>query len=140
VSRRPSKRRGNQRPRRPGVLPTVGLVVEGDAEYDAIPRLHTKKLIARCPPLRATNLGGVGSHVTPAAIAKMAVGSVIAHQVAGRTKVIVCIDREQRNECSGQFAGLVHAALVVELTNRNRSISDVHVVVANRAFEAMPVS
>ena len=36
---------------------TVGLVVEGDTEFYALPKLA--KLIAGCPPLRAANLGGL---------------------------------------------------------------------------------
>lgn len=56
-----------KRERREGVLKTAGVIVEGDAEYAAIPRLHTKKLIAGCPPIHVTNLGGVGSHLSPLA-------------------------------------------------------------------------
>jgi hypothetical protein len=111
-------------------------VVEGDAEFDALPRLHKKSLIAGCPPLRATNMGGIGSDITPTAIARRVVGSVIAHQAAGRTKVVVCFDREQRQECPGELALAVLSALRDELAKHNRSSSDVHVVVADRAFEA----
>ena len=135
VSRRVSDKAKHQRPLRPGILPTVGLVVEGDAEFEALPRLHKKKLVAGCPPLKATNLGGVGSDVTPSAIAKRSVGSVMLHQIAGRSKVVLVIDREQRADCSGAFATAVREALHKELQAKGKPTTDVHVVVADRAFE-----
>jgi hypothetical protein len=125
-----------RRKRRPGIAPTVGLIVEGDAEYEALPLLHRRRLIANCPPLKATNLGGVGSHMAPLGVAKMLVGKVIAHQVAGRNKVVVCIDREQRPECAGKFAQEVAGALAAELAAKGRPAADVHVVIADRTFEA----
>lgn len=122
--------------RREGIRPTVGLVVEGDAEYFALPRLHKDGLIPNCPPLRATNLGGVGSHLSPLGIARMAAGSVHAHKAAGRSKVILCIDLEQRPACAGAFATSVSKALSQELVARKCPTDDTHVVIANRSFEA----
>lgn len=123
-------------PRRPGVLPTVGLVVEGDSEFLALPLLHREGLIPNCPPLRATNLGGVGSDRSPIGIAEMAAGSVHAHKIAGRTKVVLCLDLEQRAECAGAFAVSVATALTGVLASRKCPTDDVHVVAANRSFEA----
>lgn len=124
------------RPRRAGVAVTVGLIVEGDAEYEALPRLHRKHLVARCPPLKATNLGGVGSTMQPIAIARMIVSKIIAHQLAGRNRVVVCIDREQRPNCAPSFAREVMAATSRELEQRGKSAGEVHVIVADRTFEA----
>ena len=125
-----------RRPRRPNIKPTFGLVVEGDAEYAALPLLHKKKLIANCPPLKASNLGGVGSDRDPTGIAKLVVGRVIAHKVAGRHNVVVCIDREQRLVGPGAFAAQVAQALTTELLSRSANPAGVFVVIADRAFEA----
>lgn len=116
--------------------PTVGLVVEGETEFDALPLLHREHLVAGCPPLRAVNLRGVGSHLDPIGVAKMVAPKVIAHVAAGRTRVIVCIDREQRDLCAGAFAQAVGRELAAELRRLRCSSSDVHVVIADRTFEA----
>jgi len=127
---------GWRRRRRPGISATIGLIVEGDAEYLALPQLHARKLIPGCPPLKATNLGGIGSDVEPVGVAKMLVGKVIAHQVAGRSKVVICIDREQRPQCAPVFASEVKEALFRELRNKGHEPKDVHLVISDRAFEA----
>lgn len=124
-------KRPRSAPRQP---PAVGLVVEGETEYHALPQLHTKRLVAGCPPLKPTNLAGVGSHLTPQGIARRVVGSVRAHFAAGR-QVVVCIDREQRTECAGELALAVRAQIVA-LLRAAPADRDLHVVVANRAFES----
>lgn len=113
------------------VQPTVGLIVEGETEFKALPLLHKKNLVPGCPPLHPTNLNGIGSHMNIQAIAKMVTPKVKAHIAAGRTRVILCIDREQRAECTGEFATALHSAIVA----RAGSV-DVHVVIADRTFEA----
>ena len=102
-------------------VPTMGMVVEGETEYYALPLLHRgKNAIPGCPAIRTTNLGGIGSHLTPAGIAKMAAPRIKTHLIAGHKPVILCLDREQRPECAGSFA----------------QAADVHVVIADRTFEA----
>jgi hypothetical protein len=127
------RRRG---PRRAGVLETVGLVVEGDTEFYALPQLYRQALIPNCPPLKVKNLQGVGSDKDPAAVAKLVAGKVIAHRMAGIRKVVVCIDREQRPSGAGEFAGAVSAALAAKLAAKGHRPEDVTVVVSDRAFEA----
>lgn len=127
------RRRGQ---RRAGVLETVGLVVEGDTEFYALPSLYRSGLVPNCPPLKIKNLQGVGSDKDPAAVAKLVVGKVIAHRVAGVRRVIVCIDREQRTLCAGQFACAVSAALASQLASKGHSPNGVSVVVSDRTFEA----
>jgi hypothetical protein len=122
--------------RRPDIAPTAGLVVEGDTEFKALPYLHTKKLIPKCPPLRAKNLGGVGSDLLPVGIAARLVGPVIAHQVSGHHPIIACIDREQRQMSAASLAGNVATELRRLLEERNRSTAGVFVAVADRTFEA----
>jgi hypothetical protein len=97
---------GRSKPRRQGVKPTVGLVVEGDTEYEALPLLYREGLVSSCPPLKASNVGGVGSH------------------------------REQRPDCPGALAQAVQAALHQELARKGKPCSNVSVVVSDRAFEA----
>jgi hypothetical protein len=128
--------REHSRNRRSEIQPTIGLIVEGDAEFAAFPLLHKKKLVAGCPPLKPINLGGVGADRKPEGVAKLLAPKVIQHQVAGRNQVVICIDREQRTLCTPGFASAVTEALRVELQKRGRPSTDVHVVIADRAFEA----
>lgn len=122
--------------RRPGVLPTVGIIVEGDAEFAALPLLHRKKLLPGCPPLKAVNLGGVGSDRKPIGIAKRVAPKVIQLHLARCERIVVCFDREQRPECAPGLAQAVARELDAELAARGKQIPGVHVVIADRAFEA----
>ncbi len=112
---------------------TIGLVVEGNTEFHALPLLHE---LLECPPLKATNLRGVGEQNTPVGIAKLAAPSIRSHIIAGRSRVVLCIDRESRKECAGMLAQAIHHELRKELGRTNHDGHDVHVVVADRAFEA----
>lgn len=116
--------------------PAVGLVVEGDAEFVALPLLYTKRLVPGCPPLKVTNLGGLGGDMSPQGIAKRVAPKVVEHQAAGRERVIFCLDREKRQQTAPCFAAQVTQALTRELKERGRTASDVHVIVVDRAFEA----
>jgi len=102
----------------------------------ALPQLHSRALIAGCPPMRAINLGGVGSTLTPTAIARLIAPRVIEHKVAGRMRVVICIDREDRPECAPVLANQVRVALAAELVARGYSDELVALVIADRAFEA----
>lgn len=114
---------------------TVGMVVEGETEYYALPLLHRgKNAIRGCPAIRTTNLGGIGSDLTPAGIAKKAAPWIKTHLIAGRRPVILCLDREQRPECAGLFAQAILVALRAQVSRE--WAADVHVVIADRTFEA----
>ncbi len=126
--------RRRSRPRRG--LPTVGLIVEGDTEYASLPRLHTKRLVPNCPPLHAINLGGLGQTLSAIGIARRIAPKVIAHVQAGRSSVVVCFDRENRQECAPGLATEVSSALADELVRRGKHGVAVCVVVVDRAFEA----
>lgn len=125
-----------RRRRRPNVLPTVGLIVEGDAEFAALPLLQRKALLPGCPPLRPINLGGVGSTIEPIGIARMVKPKVVQHQTAGRSPIVVCIDREQRDMSAIRLGTEVHRALCTLLRKEKRAYHDVFVVIADRTFEA----
>lgn len=114
----------------------MGIIVEGDAEFAALPLLHRKKLLPGCPPLKAVNLSGVGSDRKPIGIARLIAPDVIRLHLGGCRRIVVCFDREQRAECAPGLAKAVAAELRSELTRRGKAIADVHVVVADRTFEA----
>jgi hypothetical protein len=116
------------------VLPTVGLVVEGDAEFYALPRLSV--MVTGCPPLKATNLGGVGPDLTAQGVAKRALSSVLAHLFANRTRVIVVLDRESRQASSAHFEAEVLHELSALLAARKTTAAFLQVIAADRAFEA----
>jgi len=122
--------------RRPGVLPTAGLIVERDAEFKALPLLCNRSLLANCPPLRAINLQGVGTDRAPIGIAKMVKPKVIQHQVAKRYPIVICIDREQRAMTAAALATSVMTELRTLLQAEGRSIAGVHIAIADRTFEA----
>jgi len=127
---------GSRRPRRPGIKATIGVIVEGDTEYHSLPLLYRKGMVDNCPPIKPINLHGVGSHRDAGGIAKLILPKVIQHRLQGRERVIVCIDREQRELCAPALAHSIRSALVSELDKKGRSPGDLHVVVADRCFEA----
>jgi hypothetical protein len=116
--------------------PKVGLVVEGDAEFHALPYLHTKAMVPGCPPLQAANCGGIGGDVTAAGVANRVHKKVIGHLAAGRADVVVCVDRERRDQDAAAFAHEIAQALDKTLAEKGFADARVHVVVADRAFEA----
>jgi hypothetical protein len=126
----------HRRRRRAGVLPTVGLIVEGDTEFAALPLLQRLGLFRACPPMKPINMHGIGSDRLPAGIAKLLVPKVIQLDAGGYKKIIICIDREQRAECAPRFAAEVAMELRSELGRRGRNAGELHVVVADRTFEA----
>jgi len=124
------------RPRRPNILPTIGLIVEGDSEFAALPLLHKEGLIPNCPPMKTINLHGVGSDRHPIGIAKMVTPKIIQLALAGCKNVVVCFDREQRPTCAPQLAREVNLAILNEFRSRGNVVPRFQVVVADRAFEA----
>ncbi len=108
---------------------TIGLVVEGDSEFYALPKLSW--LVPGCPAIRAANLGGLGSDLSVEAIAKRALPKAKQHFAAGRSRVVLCLDRESRKECAGSFATAISKCLATMCGK-----IDISVVVADRAFEA----
>lgn len=122
--------------RRAPRIGTVGLVVEGPTEFDALRQLHTLSMIAGCPPLKPTNLNGVGEDVDELVIARRVLPKVIAHQAAGRNHVVVCFDRERRQTTGPRLERDVLQQLRRLLRENGRREDGVSVVVADRAFEA----
>jgi hypothetical protein len=108
---------------------SIGLVVEGDTEFYALPKLS--RLVVGCPGLQATNLRGLGSHLSATAIAKRALPMVRQHFAAHRSAVVICLDREDREERAEALASEISRYVREEIHQ-----GPVHVVVADRAFEA----
>ena len=117
-------------------VPTVGLVVEGDAEFYALPKLREMTCVDSCPPLSVKNLRGLSGGMSARAIAQRASPHVVAHLVAGRDDVVLVVDLERRNDCPGDFAGQIRQSLIGELAAKGRACHTLAVVVANRSFEA----
>jgi hypothetical protein len=114
---------------------TIGLIVEGETEFYALPLLYRKELIPGCPPLKLINLGGVGSHLNATGVAKLIAPKVKQHLAAGLQHVVICLDREQRDDCPGGFAGGISRELLAALGTTGRGMR-IHVVIADRTFEA----
>jgi hypothetical protein len=85
--------------------------------------------------MKPFNLGGIGEDVTAIGIAKQVLKPAKAYLDSGR-KVVVCVDRENRDDCPGDFASAILAALKAQLKKKGYENADVHVVIANRSFEA----
>lgn len=109
----------------------VGLVVEGDAEFHAFRRLSGRGL----PPIKVINLGGVGGDSDAAAIARRAHKKVHELSLSGIKRIIVCVDRERRNDCPPSLAAAVRHHLLALLKDKPGATADLHVVIADRTFE-----
>ncbi len=128
-----TRRRGRPRPSRPE---PVGLVVEGDAEYHALPLLHREGLVDGVPPLKTRNCRGIGGDVLPAGIARRLLPHVRYLLAARCAKVVACIDRERRAACPPTLAGEVRRELGGLLRRAGVPDAPVAIVVADRAFES----
>lgn len=115
---------------------TVGLITEGDAEFHALPLLHSAGLVPGCPPMKPINLGGIGGEASPRAIAARVWRRVVEHWTRGIKRVLVCVDRELRKDCPGRLAGAIRRELDSLLVGYWRPGCSLSVVVADRAFEA----
>ena len=124
------------RARRSGVQATVGMIVEGDAEFATFPRMHKEVAASLWPPIKAINLGGVGSDLEPQGIAARIVPKIIQLHVGKVERVVVCFDREQRDQCVVAFANAVTAAIHAKLREKGRPDLHFAVVIADRCFEA----
>ncbi len=125
-------------PTRPSRTPrerTVGLVVEGPTEYLALPLIYQSNMVPSCAPLRASHVGGFGE-MEPRTLALRALPKVIAHQAAERSPIVVCLDRERRAVEPERLARQILEQLKAALRERGRHTTNIHVIVADRAFEA----
>ena len=113
------------------------MIVEGHTEFYSFPKLSHRGMIKECPPLRIVNLRGIGGTVAAEGISKMVAPKVLSHIEGGRTKIIVCLDREKRDESPGCFAEAIRNRLVEFVSKKARVSFELHVIVLNRSFEAI---
>ena len=108
--------------------------MEGQCERAAF--LYLARMFPGCPPLdRPAVIGGIGESATADQIARR-LARTIAFLQRDNSRIVVCIDRESRNETAAVFAADIEAALNRELPRCGGSAVPVTVVVADRAFEA----
>lgn len=112
----------------------VGLLVEGETEMAALPRLRQMGLA--CPPLVLRKCKPFGGDAAPAAIAHIAAPFILAIRAKDVERVVFCFDREHRDQDPSALADEVHRALRTELGGGKDRAHWLSVVVANRAFEA----
>jgi len=114
---------------------SLGLVLEGEADYAAVPVLLRR---AGAAPGRGAVFKGQGVECAiPTLVQKKLVPHTRAQILKGHSKVLVIIDRETRNDCPGDFAQRVQAELVRQLdaSYGYRGTPPVSVVCADRTLE-----
>lgn len=113
----------------------LGLVVEGESEYFAIPILLQK---AGASPGQKVVFRGQGTQSPiPILVQKRLLPATRALTLRSHSKVLVVIDREDRPDCPGDFAQRVCSELVrqLESTYGYRGTPPIVVVVADRTLE-----
>jgi len=105
----------------------VGIIVDGRAEADALQALLRKAVgPRRCLRPRYADMQPTAS---PEQIAKRATDRVRMLRRHGADRIILLIDREDREDCCPALAAEIERALA------GVGAQDVHVVVKDRAFE-----
>ena len=106
----------------------IGVIADGVAEVVALKELFRRINIDRvsvCDPLYAD----MQPHSTAGQIFKAAEGRLAILNGRGCNKIIILIDREDRQDCPGEMAGSIASAF------HFNGHKNVVVVVKNRAFE-----
>ena len=127
LSQRPISLRSN--------VVTIGLVVEGQADYGAVPLLLRR---AGATPGVPIVFRGQGVECPiPTLVQKRLLSPTRAQLVRGHSKVVVIIDREARSDCPGEFAQRVRGELVCQLEAQYgyQGSPPVSVVCADRTLE-----
>lgn len=111
----------------------IGLVVEGDSEYHALPVLLAKLQVRHATP---ANFHGQSDTMTPKQLVHRALPCVQAQARKRVSRIIVVLDRESREECAPDFASNVQDVLIRRLTADNaRPACPIVVVCADRKIE-----
>lgn len=111
----------------------IGLVVEGTSEYYAVPRLLQRLGLRYCTP---AVFHGQPVELPPEAVGKRALPYVRAQSRKGVSKVVVIVDREDREQCAPDFAAGVRCYLLANLGARTRGAQrQVTVVSPDRKIE-----
>jgi len=92
---------------------SLGLVVEGEADYATIPVLLRR---AGATPGRASIFRGQGVQCDiPTLVQKRLLAHTRVQLLKGYRKILVIIDREMRQDCPGDLAQRVQAELVGQM-------------------------
>ena len=116
-------------------MDNLGLVLEGEAEYGAVPVLL--KAAGAAAAGRAV-FRGQGVHCSIETLVRSKLLSYTRAQILrGHSKVLVVIDREKRNDCPGQFAQRVQGELIAQLQAKYgyQGNPPVSVICADRSLE-----
>jgi hypothetical protein len=108
----------------------IGLLVDGRAEYSALPHL-LERIVSPHTILRNPLLCDIQPFASPAQIAHVASKSfpILLHR--GADRILILIDKETRQDCTGELA----AAVEKEARARADSGVEVRVVLKVKMFE-----
>lgn len=106
----------------------IGIVVDGDAESQALKLLTRRITISRCQIIDPI-FARMQPKSTPDQIVRMARGKVDILLAKGVDQILVLIDREDNKECPGIFADRIKNAFA------RAGYGGVSVVVKDRCFE-----
>lgn len=112
----------------------IGFIVDGDAEFAALPRLLPKietmdELLGRVVKASVHPLGGMGKLVRGL---MHSVRILVLQRGVGL--VVVLLDREQRERCCGELAEELRSALKAECASEGLKVR-IEVVLKDRMFE-----
>ncbi len=111
----------------------MGLVVEGQSEYHAVPELLERLGERRTTP---AVFQGQGSEMTPEAVVNRMIGCVRAQLSKKIRRLLVILDRENREECAPSLARRIYDALVRRLAKEGvHSPCAISVICPDRMFE-----
>ena len=106
----------------------IGIVVDGDAESQAL-RLLTKRIDIEDVQLLAPAYANMQPKSAPGQIAQSAKSRIDILLARKANKIVVLVDREDRDECPPAFARQIKQAFA------QLGYDDITVVVKNRTFE-----
>jgi len=107
----------------------VGIVVDGQSEYEALPMLYRQLHEASGVTILKPAMAKIQPYAPPAAIARVCLPATRVLLAKGVDDVVVLLDRENRDECCGAFASAIANSLIAATG------ADVSVVLKNRMFE-----
>ncbi len=106
----------------------IGIVVDGDAESQAL-RLLTERIDIEDVQLLAPAYANMQPKSAPGQIAQSAKSRIDIFLARKADKIVVLIDREDREECPPEFARQLEQAF------KRLGYDDIPVVIKNRTFE-----
>jgi len=109
----------------------IGVVVDGVSEFASLAGLYSDLQALGCHQILKPAKADIQPYAPIAVIARQCSPKVSQFLARGAQKVLVLLDREQRNECPGEFARQIAAAIIMCVG----AGAQVEVVVKDRAYE-----